>query len=73
MSQDREEALLALALEKPPSEREAFLEGVCFDDPDLRQRIEYHQDCGSRLTRTQRSGTRPRFLGSGFDYEYECT
>ena len=40
MSQNREEALLAWALEKPPEKREAFLEGACFGDPDLRRRIE---------------------------------
>ena len=38
--QKREEALFALALEKPLDKRRAFLDAVCDGDPALRQRLE---------------------------------
>jgi hypothetical protein len=34
-----EETLFYLALEKPPSERDAFLQGACAGDAALRDRI----------------------------------
>ena len=40
MNPNREEALFALALEKPASERSAFLKLICGDDNALRQRLE---------------------------------
>src|ERR1017187_886553 len=39
-SQNREEALFALALEKPADKRAAFLDAVCEGDTALRQRLE---------------------------------
>jgi WD40 repeat protein/serine/threonine protein kinase len=39
-SQNREEALFALALEKPADKRSAFLDAMCEGDPALRQRLE---------------------------------
>ena len=38
--QNREEVLIALALEKPEAKRTAFLDTVCEGDPALRQRLE---------------------------------
>jgi WD40 repeat protein len=38
--QNREEVLLAAALGRPPAERTSFLEGACFGDPALRQRLD---------------------------------
>ncbi len=38
--QNREEVLLALALEKPAEKRAAFLDAMCDGDPDLRARLE---------------------------------
>ena len=38
--QKREEALFALALEKPAEKRADFLDGACHGDPALRQRLE---------------------------------
>jgi hypothetical protein len=38
--QYREEVLFAAALDKPPAERAAFLDGACYGDPALRQRLE---------------------------------
>lgn len=38
--QEREDALFALAIEKPSAERAAFLQAVCGDDRALRQRLE---------------------------------
>jgi WD40 repeat protein len=40
MSHEREEALFALALEKPAGKRSAFLDVVCEADPALRHRLE---------------------------------
>ena len=40
MRPTREEAILKLALEKPASERDVFLEGACLGDAALRERIE---------------------------------
>ena len=40
MNLNREEALFALALEKPASERATFLMVVCGNDESLRQRLE---------------------------------
>ncbi len=40
MTPSREEALFALALEKPPEKRAAFLEVMCECDAALRQRLE---------------------------------
>lgn len=40
MNTKREEALFALALEKPAAERDAFLEAVCGDDTVLCRRLE---------------------------------
>src|SRR6266550_1073832 len=40
MSPSHEEALFAAALERPASERAAFLDGVCLNDAALRQRVE---------------------------------
>ncbi len=39
-SQNREEALFTLALEKPADRRAAFLDVMCEGDPALRQRLE---------------------------------
>src|SRR5262245_1448235 len=39
-AQQREEALFAAALTKPPGERAAFLDGACHADPSLRARLE---------------------------------
>ena len=39
-SQDHEAALFALAVRKPVSERESFLQAVCGSDKPLRQRLE---------------------------------
>jgi serine/threonine protein kinase len=38
--ESREEAIFTAALERPPAERAAFLDGACQDDPALRQRLE---------------------------------
>jgi serine/threonine protein kinase len=38
--ENREAALFAAALERPPSERAAFLDGACHGDAPLRQRLE---------------------------------
>ncbi|MGA2557129.1 MAG: bifunctional serine/threonine-protein kinase/formylglycine-generating enzyme family protein, partial [Verrucomicrobiota bacterium] len=40
MNPSREEALFALALEKPADKRPAFLDAICEGDPALRQRLE---------------------------------
>jgi len=40
MNPSREEALFALALEKPVEKRAAFLDAVCEDDMAMRQRLE---------------------------------
>ena len=40
MNPTREEALLALALEKPIEKRAAFVDAICDGDPALRQRLE---------------------------------
>jgi eukaryotic-like serine/threonine-protein kinase len=40
MNSNREEVLLALALEKPAAKRPAFLDAMCESDPALRQRLE---------------------------------
>jgi hypothetical protein len=40
MNPSREEALFAAALEKPTTERSAFLDGACHGDEALRQRLE---------------------------------
>ncbi|MGA2557382.1 MAG: protein kinase, partial [Verrucomicrobiota bacterium] len=40
MNPSREDALFALALEKPADKRPAFLDAVCEGDPALRQRLE---------------------------------
>ena len=40
MNSNREELLFSAALEKPAAERALFLEGACFGDQALRQRIE---------------------------------
>src|SRR5678816_2245083 len=40
MNPNREEALFALALEKPAEKRAAFLDGACLGDYALRQRLE---------------------------------
>ncbi|MSU58721.1 MAG: tetratricopeptide repeat protein [Pedosphaera sp.] len=40
MNPNREEALFALALEKPADKRPAFLDAMCEGDPALRQRLE---------------------------------
>jgi hypothetical protein len=40
MNPSREEALFALALEKPAEKRDAFLDAMCDGDPALRQRLE---------------------------------
>ena len=40
MNPNREEALFALALEKPAEQRAAFLDAMCESDPALRQRLE---------------------------------
>jgi len=37
---EREEALFAAALQRPASERAAFLDGACHDDAALRGRLE---------------------------------
>ncbi len=46
-------AIFSDALERPPAERQAFLEGACGDDADLRARVEAllaaHADAGSFL------------------------
>ena len=39
-SQDHEAALFALAVRKPVSERESFLQAVCGSDKPLRQRLD---------------------------------
>jgi hypothetical protein len=39
-NQQREEALFAAALGKPAAERAVFLDGACYGDPALRQRLE---------------------------------
>jgi len=39
-TEDREQILFALALEKPAEKRGVFLDVVCADDPALRQRLE---------------------------------
>jgi hypothetical protein len=50
-----EETLFHLAREKPPGEREAFLDQACAGDPDLRRRLETllkaHEDPESLLDR----------------------
>jgi WD40 repeat protein/tRNA A-37 threonylcarbamoyl transferase component Bud32 len=38
--QNREEVLFAAALGKPPAERASFLDGACYGDPALRQRLD---------------------------------
>jgi WD40 repeat protein/serine/threonine protein kinase len=40
MNPNREEALFALALEKPVDKRGAFLDAICEGDPSLRQRLD---------------------------------
>ena len=40
MNPSREEALFALAVEKPGAERAAFLDSECSGDAQLRQRVE---------------------------------
>jgi len=40
MNPTREEALFALAFEKPAADRHAFLDRECASDPALRQRLE---------------------------------
>ncbi|MBI1177562.1 hypothetical protein GC207_09005 [bacterium] len=40
MNVNREEVLFGMVLEKPASERDAFLKAVCGDDTTLRMRIE---------------------------------
>src|SRR5262245_37060731 len=40
LSQAREEALVALTLEKPPTKRAAFLDVICEGDAGLRRRLE---------------------------------
>ena len=40
MNSNREEALFALALEKPADKRAAFLDAMCEGDVALRQRLE---------------------------------
>jgi serine/threonine protein kinase len=37
---NREEALFTAALGKPPAERTTFLDGACYGDPALRQRLD---------------------------------
>jgi hypothetical protein len=43
--QNREEVLLAAALEMPADKRPALLEAVCVGDPALRQRLEALLGC----------------------------
>ena len=61
-SQDHEAALFALAVRKPVSERESFLQAVCGSDKPLRQRLEAllvaHDQPDSLLT-TQADAARP--------------
>ncbi len=38
--QNREEVLFGAVLGKPAAERAAFLDGACYGDPGLRQRLE---------------------------------
>src|SRR6516225_1423930 len=40
LPQEREEALFALALEKPAEKRPAFLDVMCEGDPTLRRRLD---------------------------------
>ena len=52
--QERETALVAAALAKPPAERATFLDGACHGDPALRQRLDallaaHDQSSGSPL------------------------
>src|ERR1017187_3063731 len=47
MSPTREQALLALALEKPASERAAWLDRECGDDKGLRERVEVLLQAGA--------------------------
>ncbi len=53
-AQQREEALFAAALAKPPAERASFLDGACHADPALRARLEEllaaHDDPGQLAT-----------------------
>jgi hypothetical protein len=62
MNPTREEALFALALEKPAEKRAAFLDAMCEEDPALRQRLEAllaaRQQPDTRLA-TQTETTRP--------------
>ncbi len=64
---NREVSLFSAALELDPSERAAYLEQACADDPALRQRLEellrVHQDaitCLENKSRPPNAGTCPR-------------
>lgn len=50
MSPTREEALFALALEKPPEKRSAFLDVMCEGDAALRTRLDALLAVESELT-----------------------
>jgi len=61
-AQERESALFALALEKPLSERSAFLQAVCGEKEVLRQRLEAllaAHDQPDNLVPTQAEAARP--------------
>src|SRR5512133_626524 len=61
-TQERESALFALALEKPLTERSAFLQAVCGKDNVLRQRLEAllaAHDQPDNLVPTQAEAARP--------------
>src|ERR1044071_2275381 len=61
-AQERESALFALALEKPLTERRAFLQVVCGTDNVLRQRLEAllaAHDQPDHLVPTQAEAVRP--------------
>ena len=61
-TQEREAALFALALEKPLTERSAFLQAVCGKDNALRQRLEAllaAHDQPETLRTTQAEDVRP--------------
>src|ERR1041384_8431318 len=61
-TQERESVLFALALEKPLTERSAFLQAVCGKDNVLRQRVEAllaAHDQPDNLVPTQADAARP--------------
>src|SRR5688572_4109924 len=75
MSETREEVLFAMALEQPASDRGAFLESLCPDDPALRRRIELlvaaHEHPDPRLHEPAANLTPPARVGSDVEASAE--